>query len=214
MRVLTFNVDFDVKVYAKWMERMDIRGEFINFALLSPEVFDRSPLINARTYTLFANALSGISDFDTPENLAMISLIAKGCFGDDDGVVSGLFVQFIHNHLDKLITPEQLLKNDWDSVKKSLQDVLYKNGNYRADIASTLTIRFINYIDKYFKSKDGDDKKKSETVSNRVLELVSAKERLLTEDLILKLIKTLFNQNPARFSKLLANPKIKAKLLE
>lgn len=213
-RVLTFNVDFDVKVFAKWMEKVEMRGEFINFALLSPEIFDRSAIINARTYTLFANALSGIHDFDTPENLALISLIAKGCFGDDDGVVSGLFIQFVHNHLDKLITPEDILKLKWEDVEKSLLSVLYKDKTYRADIASTLTLRFINYIDNYFKSKEGDSKTKSDIVCNRVLDLVTTDKRLLSEDLILKLIKTLFSQNPTRFAKLLTNPKIKAKLLE
>lgn len=212
-RLLTFNVEFDVKVFAKWMEKVELRGEFINFALLSPEIFDRSAIINARTYTMFANALSGIQDFDTPENLALISLIAKGCFGDDDGVISGLFIQFVHNHLDKLITPEQILNREWKDVEKSLLNVLYKDRNYRADIASTLTIRFINYIDNYFKSKDGDSKTKSDIVCNRVLDLVTSENRLLSEDLILKLIKTLFHQNPTRFSKLLVNPKIKAKLL-
>ena len=212
-RLLTFNVEFDVKVFAKWMEKVELRGEFINFALLSPEIFDRSAIINARTYTMFANALSGIQDFDTPENLALISLIAKGCFGDDDGVVSGLFIQFIHNHLDKLITPEDILKLKWEEVEKSLLSVLYKGNDYRADIASTLTLRFINYVDNYFKSKEGDSKTKSDTVCNRVIDLVTSDKRLLTEDLILKLVKTLFAQNPTRCAKLLANPKIKSKLL-
>lgn len=179
---------------------------------MNPEIFEKSSLINARTYTMFANALSGITNFDTPDSLAMISLIAKGCFGDDDAV-SGMLVTFIHNHLDKLITPDQILKKDWDYVRKSLHDVIYQGGNYRADIASVLTIRFINYVDRYFKSKDDDDKKKSELVSNRVIELVMDPDKLLTEDLILKLIKTLFKQNPVRFSKLLANPRLKSKLL-
>ena len=210
-RVLTFNVDFDINVFAKWAEGK-LNDTLLNFAIMTPEIFEKSSLINARTYTMFANALSGITNFDTPDSLAMISLIAKGCFGDDDAV-SGMLVTFIHNHLDKLITPDQILKKDWDYVRKSLHDVLYQNGNYRADIASVLTIRFINYVDRYFKSKDDDDKKKSELVSNRVIELVMDSDKLLTEDLILKLIKTLFKQNPIRFSKLLANPKLKSKLL-
>lgn len=192
-----------------------MRDELVNFMLLNPEIFDKSAVINARTYTMFANAISGITNYDTPENLSLISLIAKGCFGDDNEVVSNLFISFIHNHLDKLITPEEILKGDWDKVHKQLKENVYTGTQYRSDIASTLTLRFINYMETFFnKEKDGDDdKKKSEKAINRLTELITCDERLLSEDLIFKLVKTLLYRYPQRLSKLIANPKIKAKIL-
>jgi len=214
-RLINFDVEFDAKVFGKWCDKVGMRDELINFMLLNPEIFDKSAVINARTYTMFANAISGIDNYDTPENLSLISLIAKGCFGDDNEVVSNLFITFIHNHLDKLITPEEILKGEWDKVHKQLKENVYTGTQYRSDIASTLTLRFINYMETFFnKEKDGDDdKKKSEKAINRLTELITCDERLLSEDLIFKLVKTLMYRYPQRLSKLIANPKIKAKIL-
>lgn len=209
-RMLKFNVDFDVKPYAKWMDRMEMPGVMINFALMTPEIFERSHVINARSYTMFANAISGISNYSDPKSLALISTIAKGCFGNDD-VVSGLFVQFVHNKLDRLITPEDILKGEWEKVKDNLKECIQKDGGYRADIASTLTIRFINYLEIYF-NKD-EDVKKSEKAIDRIVELVTCQEKLLSEDLIFKLIKTLVAKHPNRFKKLVANPQIRLKII-
>lgn len=210
-RLITFNVDFDVFAFAKWMDKVGIRGELINFALLSPEIFDRSEHINARTYTMFANALTGIKDLSTPESLAFVSNIAEGCFNDD--VVSGMFATFVHNKLDKLISSEEILKGSWEEVKKQLKDLLYQEENYRSDIASVITFRFINYLDRYF-SDDSDPKSsKSAKVIDRITELVTSEELLLTEDLMFNMVKKASAKYPTRFAKLMMNPKIREKIL-
>lgn len=210
-RLITFNVDFDVFAFAKWMDKVGIRGELINFALLSPEIFDRSEHINARTYTMFANALTGIKDLSTPESLAFVSNIAEGCFNDD--VVSGMFATFVHNKLDKLISSEEILKGSWEEVKKQLKELLYQEENYRSDIASVITFRFINYLDRYF-NEDPDPKgSKSAKVIDRITELVTSEELLLTEDLMFNMVKKASAKYPTRFAKLMMNPKIREKIL-
>lgn len=211
-RMLTFKVDFDVFAFAKWMDKVGIRGELINFALLSPEIFDRSEHINARTYTMFANALTGIKDLSTPESLAFVSNIAEGCFNDD--VVPGMFATFVHNKLDKLISSEEILKGSWEEVKKQLKELLYQEENYRSDIASVITFRFINYLDRYFSDADTDPKSsKSAKVIDRITELVTSEELLLTEDLMFNMVKKASAKYPTRFAKLMMNPKIREKIL-
>lgn len=211
-RLINFTVDFDEKVYAKWCDKVGIRGELVNFMLLNPEIF-KNPGVNARTFTMFANALNGIKDFSTTENLLMTSLIGSGCFGKDGELVGDLFVTFVHNHLDRLITAEQMLSGEWETVHNKLKETLYENDNYRSDIAATLTLRFINYVEQYFEDKNNTNKNKTDKVVQRMSEIILSEDHLLTEDLIFKLIKTLNYKYPQRMAKLIANPKITSKIL-
>jgi hypothetical protein len=166
--------------------------------------------VNARSYTMFANAISSLPNFDSDKSLEMIAMIAKGCFGDD--WVSGQFVQFIHNKLDKLIDPKDMLNGEWKTVKERLEQNIYKENKYQAAIASTLTVRFTNYVENYFNSST--DKKKSEKVIDRIIELCTDTDKtLLTEDLIYKMVKGLNAKYPQRCTKMLKYPQIRGKLL-
>lgn len=182
----------------------------INFALLTPEMFDRKATINARTFTMFANACKGLSNLSSIDNLERVCLISKGCFHDD--WVSGMFTQFINNNLDKLMEPEDILKKDWDTVKVMLEENIYKNNQYNASIASTLTVRFTNFIEDYFTT--ATDTKKSEKVIDRILDICTKSDKtLLSEDLIYKMIKTLNAKFSVRCQKLMKYPVIRAKIL-
>ena len=210
-RLINLDVEFNVEVFAKWMEKQNMRSELINFPLLVPEMFTRkNNTVNARSYTMFANAISSLPNFDSDKSLEMICIIAKGCFGDD--WVSSQFVQFIHNKLDKLIDPKEMLNGEWKTVKERLEQNIYKNSKYQAAIASTLTVRFTNYVENYFDSST--DKKKSEKVIDRIIDLCTDSDKtLLTEDLIYKMVKSLNAKYPQRCTKMLKYPQIRGKLL-
>lgn len=211
-RLINFNVDFDATVYSKWCDSVGMQDQLINFMLLNPEIFQNSG-VNARTYTMFANALNGIKEFDSSESLALVSLIGSGCFGTNGDVVSDLFVSFVHNHLDKLISPEQIVNKDWEEVQTILKDCVYQNNEYRADIAATLTVRLTNYVLYYFADKTNKDKNKTDKVVKRLSEIVLSKEKLLSEDLIYRLISELAAKHHQRITKLLAIPQISNRLL-
>lgn len=213
-RMITFNVKFSKECWAKWAEEKDIDGKAINFMLCyGDELMDRSKTkeakINARSFTMFANIISGIKDWSTSENLALILQIASGCFLDEDDIVGGLFTTFIANKLDKLLSPEDLVTKDWSYVKGVLEKQLYDGDQYRADIASVVTTRFVNYSIIYF-SKSGS---KTDLITNRIINLVENEKLLLTEDLIFSLVKTLNKKYPGRCNKLLLNPKLAKKLI-
>ena len=213
-RMVTLNVKFDIDSWAKWAEENELDSRAINFLLsYSYELMDRSVAkeakVNARNYTMFSNIISGIDDWSKPANLATILQIASGCFLDDDDIVGGLFTTFIGNKLDKLLTPEELITKDWKYVKHELEKCLYDGNNYRADIGSIITTRFINYSLHYF-SKSGS---KTDLVINRILDLIDNDQVLLTEDLIYNLARTLNDKYPVKCNKLLLNPKILAKLV-
>lgn len=209
-RLLNFKLDFDYEQYGKWMDKCGLKSEAINFMLLHPEIFEQSERINARTYTMFANAIAGFKNLGDVEILDSICLIAKGCFGTDT-TIGNLFVTFVHNKLDKLMSAKEILDGKWEDTSKKIKENVMKDGEYRADIASVLTMRLINYVE----MMDKPDAETVDMVINRINDIVTSQETLLTEDLIFNLIKKL-NANAkfkAKCIKLLMNPKVKTKIL-
>lgn len=212
-RMVNFNVEFDLDVWAEWAESVELRNEAINFALFYPEIFEKKnnvKVANARSYVTFCNAISGLEDWSKPKNLAMILDIAKGCFlNDKDNVIGTFFTTFISNKLDRLIPPKEMLFGKWDDVSAKIRDCVYDKGNYRPEVASVLATRLLNYSCAYF------DKKGSETkpVEQRLIQIIDNPETLFTEDLIFHVIKVLVTNYKSRTNTLIMNPKIQAKLL-
>ena len=206
-RLLNFKLNFDYEQYGKWMDKNGLKSEAINFMLFHPEIFDQSDRINARTYTMFTNAISGFKNFDDLETLDNIDLIARGCFGDDT-TIGGLFVTFVNNNLDKLMSAEEMLDGDWKDTSKKIKDNVTKDGLFRADIAAVLTMRLVNYVEMNYK-----DSKKIDKAIKRLDEIMNHNEILLTEDLIFKLIHKLVNKVPGKCQKMLLNPKVRIKIL-
>lgn len=203
-RVFNMKLDFDHTQYGAWMDKHQLKSEAINFMLLNPEIFTQSDIINARTYTMFANAITGISDWNKPESLEYINYIAQGCFGEQTNV-GNLFVAFIHNNLDKLMTTSQLLADDWQKVKTQLIDNVIKDGEYRADIASVITLRLINYV-------QNCNSNQISKVINRILDIVGEKQLYLTEDLLFNLVRKLIKAYPVQSQKLIKNPLLRSKI--
>lgn len=211
-RRIKLDVEFDIKPWAKWAESENIDERLINFALLYPEIFNlvnNVQTVNARSYVTFANCISGIEDFNTPESLGLIMSIASGCFQEKNNNIGTMFATFIANKLDRLISAESLLFDKWETVQSQLKNCVYDGDVYRADIANILTTRLINRIFIYFDKEKG----KATKVISRLEEIINNDKVLLSEDLIFYCCKTLIGQYPKLTTKLVANPTIRQKLL-
>lgn len=219
-RFVNFSIKFDIDNFAEWAENYGMDNRAVNFALYyNNELFDQAnknhlDTINPRSYTTFANAISGIADWNKPENLALILNIAKGCFHDDQNIVGGLFTSFIANKLDKLIPPEDLLLQKWDTVQPKIEKCVYEGNNYHPEIAAVLGTRLLNYSCKHLGTKGA----KSQPVQERLIELVENsndpnEKALFSEDLLFNIIKTVVAKYPAQTNKLLLNPQIRKKIV-
>ena len=167
--------------------------------------------INPRSYTTFCKAISGLKDWNKPETLALILQISKGCFlNDKDNIIGNLFTTFIANKLDRLIQPKDMIELKWDTLEPKMKNCVYDNGQFRPEIASVLTIRFMNYVLHLFGTKGGI---KESVVYDRILEIVENDEMLFSEDLIFHLVKSLVTKYPGRTGKLLMNAKIRNKIV-
>lgn len=214
-RFINFNLKLNIEDWAKWAESTEIDGRAINFELLyGEELFKKHhdvQTVNPRSYTTFCKAISGLKDWNKPENLALILQISKGCFlNDSDNIVGNLFTTFIANKLDKLIQPKDMLELKWDTLEPRMKACVYDNDTFRPEIASILTIRLMNYILHLFEIKGGI---KESVVYDRILEIVNSETTLFSEDLIFHLVKNLISKFPGRTGKLLMNPIIRNKIV-
>lgn len=214
-RFINFNVKFNIEDWAKWAEEAEIDGRAINFELLyGDEIFKKHnnvQTVNPRSYTTFCKAISGLKNWDNPDTLALILQISKGCFlNDKDNIIGNLFTTFIANKLDRLIQPKDMIELKWDALEPKMKNCVYDNGNFRPEIASVLTIRFMNYVLHLFGTKGAI---KENVVYDRILEIVNNDEMLFSEDLIFHLVKSLITTYPGRTGKLLMNPIIRNKVV-
>lgn len=188
--------------WAEWAETEGIDGRCINFVLMNPEIVDADKGVNPRSITTFFNCISSISSFE--DSLPLIQMVGEGSVGNE---VATLFTTFINNRLDKLVTPkEMLLDKDDNAVIKKIQEAtgLVSGNAYRADIASVLTTRFINYTINYA-SKNPITQEEI----NRLIALVKDEETF-TDDLKYHIVKKILNGNKQKFQKLIFDKDVQA----
>ena len=216
-RFITFDVDFDVKLLAKHMEEVNVRSEFINFALLYPEIFGESgnaskaessknnTYATGRTFMAFARSLETVKDLASTDGQAIALDISSGIFNGEDNIIGNSFTTFLHNKLDKLLTPEEIISGKWADVAKKLEKSIGDpsgTGTYRADIASTITFRLVNHITHQLKQP----KVKADPFIDAIINIAKHPKDLLTADLIHAMVHKLFKADAQRMKKLLTYP--------
>ena len=194
-RFISVELKYEVNVWAKWAENMSIDGRCINFMLMNPEVVTQR--VNPRSITTFFNSISSIKDFNS--QLPLIQNIAEGSVGEDFGM---MFTMFINNKLDKIISPADILTKDEKEVLENLEAIIGKNNDYRADIASVISTRLVNYS-----LVHASKNPVPETMITRLSKLITDCTSF-TDDLRYLMLKDLLNQNKVKFSKLMLNTKV------
>ena len=192
-RFVSVNLKFDKDVWARWAETQGIDGRCINFLLMHEELV--STRVNARSITTFFNCISSIPDFS--QQLPLIQMIGEGSVGPE---FTTIFTTFINNKLDKLVTPKDILLHDNETyILGELRNCIGRGNDYRADIASVLTTRLINFTVNYSESNTIYQKQ-----IDRLIKLATD-EDTLTNDLKYVMVKKILNGNKAKFQKMMMN---------
>ena len=200
-RYSNFTLKFDMECWLRYAEKSGIDGRCQNFLALNPELITEK--CNPRAITNFFNSISSFEDFE--KNLPMIQLLGEGSVGDE---FSTMFVLFINNRLDRLISPKEILLNkDEKFVISELEGCIGKDKTYRADIASVLTTRLINFALNYAETNSLSD-----DVIKRLITLSTGDT--LTDDLKYILVKKLINGNKQRFQRLLTDARVMSMTLK
>ena len=194
-RFITSYLKFDLECWARWAEENEIDTRCINFMLLHPELTEKRA--NARSFTTFFNSISSLESFE--ESLPIIQMIGEGSVG---GEFATMFTMFINNKLDKLVTPKDVLTNNsWEYIKGQLKSCVGEGNNYRADIASLMTTRLINYAVYYSNSNTV-----TQGMIDRITNLIT--EDIFSNDLKYYMVKGILNGNKQKFTKLMLNPEV------
>jgi len=192
-RFISIVMKWNHEVWAEWAEKEGLDGRCINFVLMHPEVV--TARVNPRSITTFFNAISSFENFN--EKLPMIQMIGEGSVGPE---LATIFAVFIKNRLDKLIGPKDIIlgKDENVVVKALLEAITEGNPNdYRADIASLLTTRIINWTVNYSQNNP---------ITPEILERISMLIKntdIFTDDLKYHIVKKILNGNKQKFQKLL-----------
>ena len=193
-RFISVNLKFDIDCWGKWAEENDIDGRCINFLLMHPELVTTD--VNSRNVSMFFNSISSLKSFD--DSLPLIQMIGEGSVGPE---FSSLFTMFINNKLDKMISPENIFKQDEKYVMTTLKSLVGKEDKYRADIASTLSTRIVNYLDLYAKNNPVE----KDTI-NRISKLVT--EEIFTTDICYNMVKSIYNNNMSKFKTMIMDKEL------
>ena len=191
-RFISINLKFDINCWSEWAEENGIDSRCINFLLMNKELVSKDT--NSRSITTFFNSISSIPMFE--KELSLIQMIGEGSVGAE---FASMFNMFINNKLDKLLPPEKImLDENEDYIMSALKSSIGEDNKYRADIASTLSTRIINYSLNYSK-----ENKISKEYINRIIKLTTS--NLFTNDLKYNIVKKIYNGNPTKFQMLTLN---------
>ena len=194
-RFISCELKYDVNVWAKWAENVGLDGRCINFMLMNPELVTER--INPRAITTFFNAISSIPDFH--KDLPIIQMIGEGSVGND---FATMFSIFINNKLDKIIGPRDIIEKDEAYVMSALTNAVGKDDDFRADIASVMATRLVNYS-LMFAQKNSVP----QTMIDRIIKLTTECESF-TDDLKYYMVKEILNGNKLKFSKLMLDSQV------
>jgi len=199
-RFISTQLKYDVDCWAKWAEDAGIDGRCINFMLMNPEVITKN--VNARSAVMFFNSISSIKSFD--DKLPLIQMIGEGSVG---GEFSSMFTMFINNKLDKIITPQSIVESSEEYVLKTLKELIGDSDRYRADIATTISTRFVNYLSKY-----ATENKVEKGLIDRIKAIV--KSEIFTTDITFNMVKGIFNADQKKFQMLLLDKDLSRMVLK
>jgi len=193
-RFISVQLKFDKDCWAKWAEENDIDGRCINFLLMNPELVTTD--VNSRSVSMFFNSISSIKSFE--DSLPLIQMIGEGSVGPE---FSSLFTMFINNKLDKIISPENIFEQDEKYVMTTLKSIVGKDDKYRADIASTLATRIVNYLDVY-----ANKNKVEKSTIDRISKIV--KEEIFTTDICYNMVRSIYNNNITKFKTMIMDKEL------
>ena len=191
-RFISINLKFDINCWSEWAENAEMDNRCINFLLKHPELVSTNT--NSRSISTFFNSISSLKTFD--DELGLIQMIGEGSVGPE---FTTMFTMFINNKLDKIISPDTIMNHESEEyILNTLKGIIGKEDKYRADLASILSTRIVNYSLFYSKTN-----KIEKQYIDRLAYLMN--EDIFAMDLKYKIVKSIYNGNPSSFKTLMLN---------
>jgi len=104
-----------------------------------------------------------------------------------------------------VISPDEMINGSWDKVSHKLQESIYEGDNFKANVASILGLRFLNYCNRHL----GTDRAPSNLVEQRITDLLTSETQLFSKDILYHIVKVLCKQHVAKTNKWFLNKHIR-----
>jgi hypothetical protein len=155
---------------------------------MNPELVTQR--VNPRSITTFFNSISSIQKFE--DELPLIQMIGEGSVGPE---FSSMFTMFINNKLDKIISPKDVVSNPNEAyVIGALGTAVGTGDDFRADIASVIATRIVNYC-----LLQAETHSVGEPLIKRLVKLTTDCDAF-TNDLKYFMVKEIVNGNKVKFA--------------
>ena len=192
-RFMSITMKWSVERWGEWAEKNGIDNRCINFMLMhGSEVVKGN--VNPRSLTNFFNSISSMKNFE--DRLALIQNLGEGSVGPE---VATMFSVFIANRMDQWIHPKEILMSPDEKHVITVLNEMFTQGTeedpneYRADIASVLGARLIN-----FALYHAENNPITPEIIDRITNIIKAKD-LFTDDLNYHIVKKLLAGNKNKF---------------
>lgn len=204
-RYLSMEISFDADTWSLWAQNNHVPDVCINFILMNPEIIRSGPnedkKTDPRTFTRFAHSVSVLDDLKS--NFDIIEKIGTMTIGSENVAT---FITFVNGDMDKIPDVRKIiLSGNIQSSMNVLKECVNPNGGYRADIASVINTRMLNFIDNIVNKKTDLPKgfTKTDLISNMKDIIVS---EVLGVDISFVMVNNLLNRYKGMFSPMFADP--------
>jgi hypothetical protein len=126
-------------------------------------------------------------------------MIGEGSVGNE---FASMFTMFINNKLDKLLSPKDIFSKDISYIVGALRTNIGRGDNYRADIASVMGTRIVNYA-----LTHAENNPVTPDMIQRII-TVSTDDEIFTRDIKYFIVRALLSGNKQKFQKIMTNPEL------
>ena len=140
-RMLHVTLEFDVQAWARWAEKNGVDERGLNFVLTYPELIN-GRRTTPRSLVQFFQAIQPLENLQT--HLGLVKLLADASL---DEATTQAFINFIHLHLDRLPSPQDMLGTEtFPAVAQQLERMINDGTTKRLDILAVIITRLTNYL--------------------------------------------------------------------
>lgn len=134
-RMLHVSMEFEHRVWAQWAVDAGVDERGIAFVLTYPEMVTGSRT-TPRSLTHFFEQIRPIHDLRANwEHVQALALSAL------DGEAATAFMSFVNDDLNQLISPEEILNDQWADTEARLRELATDSDGVRLDRLNAMTVR-------------------------------------------------------------------------
>ena len=141
-RMLHISMEFEHKVWARWAVQAEVDERGIAFVLAYPEMVTGART-TPRSLTYFFEQIRPIDDLR--ENWEHVHALALSAL---DPEAATAFMSFVNDGLTNLVSPEEILDDEWSATVKRIEELATDEDGIRLDRLNAMAVRLFLTVSK------------------------------------------------------------------